>query len=122
MTPRVSVCLCAQREDLSAEQRKVLEVLARTFSTYITEDPAAAALKEKLNESEAALAAARNKMKLGYTDPNTGVCAQGLQSGDAAGSEASLGVSLCGFVSQLSDNRDAMPGISSICWSFFAQV
>jgi hypothetical protein len=65
-----------QRDDLSAEQRKVLEVLARTFSTYITEDPAAADLKERLNESEAALATARNKMKLGYTDPQTG--ARGL--------------------------------------------
>jgi hypothetical protein len=58
----------------------VLEVLARTFSTYITEDPAAADLKEKLNESEAALAAARNKMKLGYTDPHTGALGLGFVS------------------------------------------
>jgi hypothetical protein len=36
------------------------------------EDPAAVSLKERLNEAEAALAAARNKMKLGYTDPKTG--------------------------------------------------
>jgi len=50
----------------------VLEVMQRTFATYITEDPTAVSLKEKLNEAEAALAAARNKMKLGYTDPKTG--------------------------------------------------
>ena len=63
-----------QREDLSPEQRSVLEVMRRTFSTYITEDQAAVDLKAKLNEAEAALAAARNKMKLGYTDPKTGGC------------------------------------------------
>jgi hypothetical protein len=65
--------LCAsQRDDLSADQRKVLEVMQRTFATYITEQPEAVSLKEKLNEAEAALAGARNKMKLGYTDPKTG--------------------------------------------------
>jgi hypothetical protein len=50
----------------------VLEVMQRTFATYITEQPEAVTLKEKLNEAEAALAGARNKMKLGYTDPKTG--------------------------------------------------
>lgn len=43
----------------------------------ITADPAAVALKEGLNEAEAALAGARNKMKLGYTDPKTGVSEEG---------------------------------------------
>ena len=61
-----------QRDDLSAEQRSVLEVMQRTFATYITEKDEAVALKKKLNESEAALAGARNKMELGYTDPKTG--------------------------------------------------
>jgi hypothetical protein len=61
-----------QRSDLSEEQRKVLAVLERTFNCYITEDPAASSLKEKLNEAEAKLAAARNTMQLGYTDPESG--------------------------------------------------
>lgn len=60
-----------QRGDLSEEQRKVLSVLERTFNCYITEDPVAVQLKEKLNEAEAKLAASRNTMKLGYTDPDT---------------------------------------------------
>lgn len=67
-----SVCPILQRDDLSSEQRKVLEVLERTFSCYITEDPAAVSLKEKLDEAEARLAQARNTMNLGYTDPATG--------------------------------------------------
>lgn len=57
---------------MSSDQRKVLQVLERTFSCYITEDPAAIGLKEKLNDSEAKLAQARNTMNLGYTDPDTG--------------------------------------------------
>eukprot|EP00879_Flechtneria_rotunda_P031515 GHRR01034434.1.p1 GENE.GHRR01034434.1~~GHRR01034434.1.p1 ORF type:complete len:600 (+),score=162.71 GHRR01034434.1:561-2360(+) len=61
-----------QRSDLSPDQHKVLGVLERTFKCYITEDPAASQLKESLNEQEAKLAAARNTMKLGYTDPETG--------------------------------------------------
>ncbi|WIA33193.1 hypothetical protein OEZ86_006339 [Tetradesmus obliquus] len=61
-----------QRGDLSEEQRKVLGVLERTFGCYITEDPAAAALKARLNEAEAALAEARNTMQLGYSDPESG--------------------------------------------------
>lgn len=47
-------------------------MMRRTFATYITDQPEAVTLKEKLNEAEAALAGARNKMKLGYTDPQTG--------------------------------------------------
>eukprot|EP00878_Enallax_costatus_P001069 GHUV01001206.1.p1 GENE.GHUV01001206.1~~GHUV01001206.1.p1 ORF type:complete len:671 (+),score=225.42 GHUV01001206.1:78-2090(+) len=61
-----------QRSDLSAEQRKVLQVLERTFKCYITEDPAAGSLKEKLNDAEAKLAQARNTMNLGYTDVESG--------------------------------------------------
>jgi hypothetical protein len=38
-----------QRPDLSPDQRKVLAIMARTFGCYITEDPRAADLKEKLN-------------------------------------------------------------------------
>jgi hypothetical protein len=50
----------------------VLGVLERTFKCYITEDASASSLKEKLNEAEAKLAAARNTMQLGHTDPETG--------------------------------------------------
>jgi hypothetical protein len=46
--------------------------MERTFKCYITEDPVAVSLKEKLNDAEAKLAADRNKMELGYTDPKTG--------------------------------------------------
>eukprot|EP00877_Chromochloris_zofingiensis_P006150 jgi/Chrzof1/1789/Cz10g21060.t1 len=61
-----------QRADLSADQRKVLAIMERTFKTYITEDQTAIELKEKLNQLEAKLAENRNKMNLGYTDPVSG--------------------------------------------------
>lgn len=78
---------------------QVLGIMEKTFSCYITEDPAAANLKvdteyhaavdddcsiappdartlmvpqEKLNTLEASLAAARNTMALGYVDPDSG--------------------------------------------------
>lgn len=70
--PLLHCCCLLQRDGLSSDQRKVLEVMQRTFATYITEQPEAVTLKEKLNEAEAALAGARNKMKLGYTDLKTG--------------------------------------------------
>lgn len=81
--PPPAARLLLQRPDLSAEQRKVLRVMEHTFATYITEDPAAAGLKEKLNGAEAALAAARNGMALGYTDPATGACSGVLWACDA---------------------------------------
>jgi hypothetical protein len=70
-----SLSCVLQRSDLSEEQRKVLGVLERTFKCYITEDATASSLKEKLNEAEAKLAAARNTMQLGHTDPETGEAA-----------------------------------------------
>ncbi|KIY99642.1 peptidase M3A and M3B thimet/oligopeptidase F, partial [Monoraphidium neglectum] len=60
------------RPDLSSEQSKVLSIMARTLSCYITEDPRAAQLKEELNRLEAELAQERNKMALGIKDPATG--------------------------------------------------
>lgn len=61
-----------QRDDASEAQRKVLEIMRRTFATYTTDDPRAAELKRQLNEAEAELAAARNTMALGYTEPESG--------------------------------------------------
>ncbi|GFR51274.1 hypothetical protein Agub_g13582 [Astrephomene gubernaculifera] len=59
--------------ELSAEeQARVLRIMERTFGCYITEDPRAAELKEKINSMEAELAQARNQMSLGYTDPASG--------------------------------------------------
>lgn len=49
-------CFLLQRADLSADQRKVLAIMERTFKTYITEDQTAIELKEKLNQLEAKLA------------------------------------------------------------------
>ncbi|KAG2489329.1 hypothetical protein HYH03_012161 [Edaphochlamys debaryana] len=57
---------------LSEDQAKALRIMERTFACYITEDPKAAAIKEKINQLEAALAQSRNTMKLGYTDPSSG--------------------------------------------------
>jgi hypothetical protein len=59
-------------EGVSPEQRHVLGIMEKTFSTYITEDPRAAQYKEKLNQLEAELAQSRNAMALGYTDPQVG--------------------------------------------------
>ena len=69
--------LAAVREALSAEgvspeQRHVLGIMEKTFSTYITEDPRAAQYQEKLNQLEAELAQSRNALALGYTDPQVG--------------------------------------------------
>eukprot|EP00197_Chlamydomonas_leiostraca_P012787 CAMPEP_0202859018 /NCGR_PEP_ID=MMETSP1391-20130828/1317_1 /ASSEMBLY_ACC=CAM_ASM_000867 /TAXON_ID=1034604 /ORGANISM="Chlamydomonas leiostraca, Strain SAG 11-49" /LENGTH=626 /DNA_ID=CAMNT_0049538015 /DNA_START=77 /DNA_END=1957 /DNA_ORIENTATION=- len=57
---------------LTPEQEGVLRIMEKTFKCYITEDPRAKALKEQLNELEAALAGARNTMALGYKDPAAG--------------------------------------------------
>lgn len=57
---------------LSGEQESVLRIMERTFKCYITEDPRAKELKERLNSLEAELAAARNTMALGYKDPVDG--------------------------------------------------
>uniref|UniRef100_A0A061S728 Oligoendopeptidase f n=2 Tax=Tetraselmis sp. GSL018 TaxID=582737 RepID=A0A061S728_9CHLO len=59
-------------EGLSPEQEKILKIMEKTFSSYMTEDPKASALQEKLTALEAELAAERNGMKLGYVDPEKG--------------------------------------------------
>lgn len=61
----------AQLEDphLSDDQRHVLGILEKTFQCYITENPEAAQLKERLNQLEAELAMHRNGMELGHTPP-----------------------------------------------------
>ncbi|KAF5828250.1 oligoendopeptidase [Dunaliella salina] len=59
-------------EGLNEEQRKVLAIMEKTFKCYITEDPKAKELKEKLNKLEADLASARNGMALGYKEPKDG--------------------------------------------------
>lgn len=61
-----------KRPGVTPEQSKVLSIMERTFGCYITEDPRAAELKEKLNSLEAELAQSRNKMSLGIKDPATG--------------------------------------------------
>ncbi|KAJ9524541.1 hypothetical protein QJQ45_024105 [Haematococcus lacustris] len=53
----------------SPEQAKVLAIMEKTFKCYITEDPRAKELKERLNTLEAELSGARNTMALGYKDP-----------------------------------------------------
>lgn len=58
-----------QRSDLSEAQLQVLKVMKRTFDTYISPSPEAAALKAKLNALEADLSSKRNAMKLGMEDP-----------------------------------------------------
>ncbi|KAI8915965.1 hypothetical protein EDD86DRAFT_197305 [Gorgonomyces haynaldii] len=55
------------KQDLSAEDRKVLECFKRVFETYIVQDPKAFATKTRIDELEAELATARNTMNLGYT-------------------------------------------------------
>lgn len=62
-----ALCPPAQAPGLSPEDRKTLEIMRKTFLCYITEDPAARALKEKLNSLEAELSQARNNMALGYS-------------------------------------------------------
>ncbi|KAL3147698.1 hypothetical protein ABBQ32_002443 [Trebouxia sp. C0010 RCD-2024] len=61
-----------QDTKLSPELRKTLEIMQKTFLCYITEDPQATAMKEKLNQLEADLGEWRNQMELGYHDPKTG--------------------------------------------------
>lgn len=46
--------------------------MEKTFGCYITEQPEARALKERLNTLEAELAKERNAMALGYADPAAG--------------------------------------------------
>lgn len=57
---------------LSAEQRRVLGVMHRTFETYTSAEPEVATLRDRLNRLEAALAERRRGMCLGFTDPRTG--------------------------------------------------
>jgi len=50
---------------------KILKIMEKTFASYMTEDPKASAIKEKITKLEAELAQSRNNMSLGYTDPET---------------------------------------------------
>lgn len=61
-----------QNQELTPEQRKILQIFERTFQCYIIEDPAAVELKDRLNTLEAQLAEARNELALGYNDPQAG--------------------------------------------------
>jgi hypothetical protein len=69
---RVEALLLLEGNDTSAKQltepqRRVLEVMRRTFRTYVSPGPEAAEIKAKLNELEADLSSRRNAMKLGMT-------------------------------------------------------
>lgn len=57
-----------QQCDVTPEQTRVLQLFERTLLCYIVEDPAAVALKERINVLEAELAEQRNRMNLGYTN------------------------------------------------------
>jgi len=56
---------------LTEPQRRVLEVMRRTFQTYVSPGAEAAALKARLNELEADLSSRRNAMPLGMRRPAT---------------------------------------------------
>jgi Zn-dependent oligopeptidase len=56
--------------EMTEEQKKILACFEKTLLCYIIEDPAAIALKERINELEATLAEHRNRMQLGYTAPD----------------------------------------------------
>lgn len=55
------------RPDATDTQRRVLDVMRRTFETCVCPSADAAGIKEKLNTLEAALASKRNAMALGMT-------------------------------------------------------
>ena len=61
-----------EREELGQEERLGLEGWERYFSVNQIEGEEARALYRELVEQEAALEAARNEMRLGYTDPDSG--------------------------------------------------
>lgn len=56
----------------SAEQRKVLAIFAKTFGCYIMEGELALELRHKATALEGSLEDARNKMALGYAEPQGG--------------------------------------------------
>uniref|UniRef100_A0A7S2W7S7 Peptidase M3A/M3B catalytic domain-containing protein n=1 Tax=Mucochytrium quahogii TaxID=96639 RepID=A0A7S2W7S7_9STRA len=56
----------------SEAERKVLEIMKKTFSCYTMESEEAAKIKKQLTEKEQELAQFRRNMKLGYTDPESG--------------------------------------------------
>ncbi|KAJ9446281.1 Oligopeptidase A [Diplonema papillatum] len=53
------------------EQKRILKTMERTYLCYLMESDEAASIKELCVAKESELEAARNKMKLGYTDPKT---------------------------------------------------
>lgn len=57
-----------QDSQLTPQLKKTLEIMQKTFLCYITEDPKATAVKEKLNNLEAELQQWRNQMALGWMD------------------------------------------------------
>ncbi|KAJ3076621.1 hypothetical protein HDU98_001630 [Podochytrium sp. JEL0797] len=58
--------------NLTADQRKTLQIFERTFKCYIITDPKGIEMREELNRLEAKLAEERRAFKLGYTHPETG--------------------------------------------------
>jgi hypothetical protein len=60
------VCEALKATD-NEEERKVLGIMEKTFKCYITEDPKAKELKERLNNVECELAqATRTQLNLGF--------------------------------------------------------
>lgn len=58
--------------DITPDQTKILKIFERTLMCNIIEDPAARELRETINRLESELAEDRNRMDLGYTDPESG--------------------------------------------------
>lgn len=83
-----------QDPQLTSQLKKTLEIMQKTFLCYITEDPKATAMKEKLNQLEADLGQHRNQMALGYTDPESGQFEKGssVQLRNTMRTDASEGV------------------------------
>ena len=61
-----------QQPDLSEQDRHVLLAIQRTLLCYITENPDAKALKEKITGLESNLERKRNTLELGYTVEEAG--------------------------------------------------
>ncbi len=62
----------AASSEADAEQKETLAGWIRFFEANVIEDPQAQALSARIVELESKLALARNNMKLGYVDPDSG--------------------------------------------------